>query len=54
MTEHEQPGTHTETIHLPAPTAWPLVLAFGFTALFAGLVTNPAVSVLGGVLTLAG
>ena len=54
MSDHEQPGTHTETIHLPAPTAWPLVLAFGFTLLCAGLVTNPAISVLGGVLMVFG
>lgn len=54
MSEHEQPGTHTETIHLPAPTAWPLVLAAGFTLLTAGLVTNPAISVLGGVLMVFG
>ena len=38
------------TIHLPAPTAWPIVLAFGITLLFAGLVTNVAVSVLGLIL----
>jgi hypothetical protein len=54
MSDHEQRGAHTETIHLPAPTAWPLVLAFGFTLLCAGLVTNGAVSVLGGVLMLFG
>lgn len=54
MSEHEQPGTHTETIHLPAPTAWPLVLAAGFTLLTAGLVTNPAISVLGGILMVFG
>jgi hypothetical protein len=41
-------------IELPMPTAWPLVLAFGFTLLFAGLLTNVSVSVLGVVLTFAG
>ena len=41
-------------IEVPAPTAWPFVLAFGFTLLFAGLVTSPSVSVLGAVLSLAG
>lgn len=54
MTEEKRSGAHAETIHLPAPTAWPLVLAFGFTLLVAGLVTNPGISILGGVLTLAG
>ena len=34
-------------IDLPAPTAWPVVLAFGVTLAFAGLVTSAAVSVLG-------
>ena len=41
-------------IEVPAPTAWPFVLAFGFTLLFAGLVTSMSVSVLGAVLALAG
>jgi hypothetical protein len=41
-------------IELPAPTAWPIVLGFGFTLMFAGLLTNVSVSVLGGVLSLAG
>jgi hypothetical protein len=54
MNEHQQPGTHTESIHLPAPTAWPIVLALGATLLFAGLVTNAALSVLGAVLALMG
>jgi hypothetical protein len=35
------------TVHLPAPTAWPIVLAFGITLMFGGLLTNAAVSVLG-------
>jgi hypothetical protein len=34
-------------IELPAPTAWPLVLAFGVTLAFAGLVTSAAVSCVG-------
>lgn len=42
------------TIHLPAPTAWPIVLAFGCTLAAAGLVTSAGISLLGGVLTLAG
>jgi hypothetical protein len=41
-------------VELPAPTAWPLVLAFGFTLLFAGLLTNASLSILGVVLALAG
>lgn len=41
-------------IEVPAPTAWPFVLAFGCTLLFAGLVTSISVSLLGAVLALAG
>jgi hypothetical protein len=41
-------------LEVPAPTAWPFVLAFGSTLLFAGLVTNESVSILGAVLALAG
>jgi hypothetical protein len=48
-------GTRNPTaIELPAPTAWPIVLAFGFTLLFAGLLTSASVSFLGAVLSLAG
>jgi hypothetical protein len=41
-------------IAVPAPTAWPLVLAMGFTLTFAGLLTSASVTVLGVVLSLAG
>jgi hypothetical protein len=42
------------TIEVPAPTAWPFILAFGTTLLFAGLVTSMSLSVLGAALALAG
>jgi hypothetical protein len=42
------------TIETPAPTAWPVVLAAGFTLMFAGLLTNVSLSVLGAVLAVAG
>lgn len=42
------------TIHLPAPTAWPLVLAAGSTFLFAGLLTHLWISLLGAVLAVSG
>jgi hypothetical protein len=42
------------TVNLPAPTPWPIVLAFGVTLLFAGLVTSSTVSILGAVLAIAG
>ena len=42
------------TIEVPAPTAWPFILALGLTLLFAGLVTSLSISLLGAVLSLAG
>jgi len=41
-------------IEVPASTAWPLVLALGFTLLFAGLLTSVWISGLGAVLSVAG
>lgn len=40
----------TKIVHLPEPTAWPMVLAFGITLCLAGLVTTFAVTALGLVL----
>jgi hypothetical protein len=42
------------SIEMPAPTAWPVVLAFGLSLLFAGLLTSVTVSALGAILTAAG
>jgi len=42
------------TVEVPRPTAWPIVLGFGTTLLFAGLVTSASLSVLGAVLMIAG
>ncbi len=39
---------------MPAPTAYPVVLAFGLTLVFAGFVTSLAVTLLGAVFTLVG
>jgi len=53
----EQSGERSglpDVIELPAPTAWPLALAFGFTLMFAGLLTNVSLSLLGLVLAVAG
>lgn len=57
MSEITQHGTEHSTgshLHLPAPTAWPIVLAFGFTLLAAGLVTDVGISLLGGLLMFVG
>jgi hypothetical protein len=40
-------------VRLPAPTAWPVMLAFGATLGAAGLVTNVVVSIVGAVFVLA-
>lgn len=54
-TVQEKSGAvHGETIHLPAPTHWPIVLAFGCTLAAAGMVTNPGISILGAVLMIFG
>src|ERR1700745_1194948 len=41
-------------IEVPAPTAWPFILALGAALLFAGLVTSMSVSCLGVLLSVAG
>lgn len=54
-------GVHLESkeavgkhIQLPAPTAWPIILAFGCTLAAAGPVTTIMIGILGGVLMVAG
>src|ERR1700677_4798987 len=51
---HAHNGISDEVVQLPTPTAWPLVLALGLTFGLAGLVTNVGMSILGGVLIVAG
>lgn len=48
------PEATTGKVNLPAPTPWPIVLAFGITLLFAGLLTSPSVSILGAILFVTG
>lgn len=52
FTKHSDPVP--AKIEVPAPTAWPIVMAFGLTLAFAGLLTAASVSILGAVLTIAG
>ena len=54
MEELEQSPRAPVEIEVPASTALPIVLAFGFTLVFAGLLTSVSVSVLGLVLGVAG
>jgi hypothetical protein len=53
MEHAEEPRIPVE-IEVPAGTAWPIVLAFGFTLMFAGLLTSASVGVLGVVIAVAG
>jgi len=46
---HAEEQEHGPAVHLPRPTAWPIILAFGFTMLCAGLVTTLYVSLFGAV-----
>jgi len=48
--EHEKELGHN-AIHMPAPTAWPIVLALGVSLIVGGMVTSAYVSLLGLVLT---
>jgi hypothetical protein len=55
MTSNSPTATKdSSVVELPAPTAWPFVLAFGIALAFAGLVTSESVSILGGILIIAG
>jgi cytochrome c oxidase subunit 1 len=40
-------------IHLPAPSFWPIILAFGLALIAAGVVSNILVSIVGIVVMLA-
>ena len=54
--DFQQPAADRGSIRIevPASTAWPVILAFGVTLLFAGLTTGALVSAVGAVLSLAG
>ncbi len=41
-------------LQLPSPTAWPVVLALGLALVMSGMVTSGFVSILGGILAVAG
>jgi hypothetical protein len=54
METSEQSAGDSGELEMPAATAWPLVLAFGFTLLFTGLLTSASISLLGALLAAAG
>src|SRR5580704_13403404 len=49
-TQEEAP----DAIEMPSSTAWPIVLAFGITLVFAGMLTTSSVSIVGAILALCG
>ena len=54
IAERHRAETQTGTIHLPAPTAWPFLMALGLTLVAASLVTNMGIGALGLLLSIAG
>ncbi len=50
----DSPNAEAHVIDLPAPTAWPLVLALGIALVLTGMVTSGYVSLLGGLLAVLG
>src|SRR6202034_180466 len=46
----ERTNAAARIVYLPAPTAWPIVLAFGITLIFAGLVTSAPTGIVGAAL----
>jgi hypothetical protein len=53
--DHIDPShLHGDTIHLPSPTVYPMVLALGISLICAGMVTNIVVGLLGLLLTVWG
>jgi len=50
----EQSPRGPREIEVPAPTAWPLVLAVGFTLMFTGLLTSVSLAIFGIVLAITG
>ena len=42
------------TIHMPSPSYWPIVIAFGVTWIAGGILTYYALSVVGGLIAFVG
>ena len=53
-TTPEKDGHEPEMIELPAPTAWPMIVALGVTLMAGGLVTHAVVSAVGVLLAMIG
>ena len=55
MSESEEKTTiKPEDIHMPNPSYWPIVLAFGLTCIMFGLSINISVTIIGLLIALVG
>jgi len=54
MTDEAAEGARHESVEMPLPTPWPMVLALSITLAASGYVTDWVLSILGGVLFLCG
>jgi cytochrome c oxidase subunit 1 len=52
LAEQERNADHH--IHMPSPSYWPLVVAFGLPVIALGLVYNHVISVVGAIIVLLG
>ena len=52
--QNEQPSSKNDSVQLPSPTVWPMLLALGISLLLAGMVTNAAIGLLGVLLAAMG
>ncbi len=50
--DHDHEHSEKDSIQMPAPSAWPMTMAFGITLMAAGVVTHVSLSVVGLILTL--
>jgi len=51
---NSQDPTHPRKVELPAPTAWPIIAAFGLALVFTGVVTSLIISLVGFLVALFG
>lgn len=54
MSEPQIGDAEPTKVMLPTPTAWPFAMALGVALIFAGLLTNVSVSIMGAILYLCG
>lgn len=48
-TAHDRHDGHGDDIHMPSPSVWPIVSAFGITMISFGILTGWAFGIFGGV-----